>query len=221
VGKFFEKTKDRDKLKAVARAGHELINHSYTHPNGYWNPNVFFNELPVRVQEWEIKKTHDLVRKITGVRMTGFRTPHFGDQHQASVYPLLQKLGYAYSSSTLGTREGRLLPFTPSSVKGKLLELPVMTCPSHFYPVFDSYHCFRTDPPAHPAPGQFLRQFKRAVRMAVRHGGYANFYFDPMDVAQKPDFANALEWLDSIRDDVWLAPSGDVARFWNQNGKMA
>ncbi len=209
VGKFIEL--NPAPFKRIVEEGHELVNHSYSHPNGYFNPDEFFHKLPKYLQEEEIKKCHDICVKKLGYSPLGFRTPHFGDQHCESVYPLLKKLGYVYSSSTLLTRT-KGLPFYPTP--DGVLELPVMTCPMHYFPVFDSFHCFRTQPPAHPKKGEFIELFKKALIMAGEYGYYANFYFDPMDVVRKEEFIECLQ--EARKADAFTTTSLQVARLWKK-----
>ena len=207
VGKFVEL--NPAPFKRIIDEGHELVNHSYSHPNGYFNPDEYFHKLPVYRQEEEIKKCHEVCVKKLGYSPLGFRTPHFGDQHCESVYPLLKRLEYVYSSSTILTRT-KGLPFYPT--KDHVLELPVMTCPEHYFPVFDSFHCFRSKPPAHPKKGEFLKLFKKSLQMAKEHGFYANFYFDPMDIARNEEFAECLAELK--KEKAFVSTSLQVARLY-------
>jgi hypothetical protein len=91
-----------------------------------------------------------------------------------------------------------------------------MSCPRHYFSVFDSWHCFRASPPAHHRKGEFSQVFKEAVELARRYGVYANFYFDPRDVCGLKDFERALEFLGERKKDLWVAPSADVAEFWKK-----
>lgn len=203
--------------------GHEIINHTYSHPNNeLLNDKQFFNKMNEAEQEKEIAGFEATAKKILDYAPVGFRSPHFGDLHTQSVYNVLERRGYAYSSSTnMTVTDSRGLPYRPSKKSFHktdadggygLLELPMVACPDHFFPVFDTWHCYRTRPPAHPKDGQFVRLFRKSVELAERHGTYANFYFDPRDVAHRREFQDALYWLKER--DVWVAKSQDVAAFW-------
>jgi hypothetical protein len=89
-----------------------------------------------------------------------------------------------------------------------------MSCPQHYFPVFDSWHCFRASPPAHFKKGEFARVFARAVDFALKYGIYANFYFDPRDVFDLKDFTRALQLLSEKKRELWIAPSVEIAKFW-------
>jgi hypothetical protein len=188
VGMMVERNKKVH--QRILDEGHEVINHSYSHPNGPLNP-MKWKQLTPRHQLLEITKTQDLFQLLFDYTPVGWRTPHFGDQHDASVYPMLEKVGFLYSSSELLTRtQSHGAPYRV----GNVLELPMMTCPAHYYPLFDTFHCYRTDPPAHPKPGEFARLFKRSAKYADSHDAVLCYYFDPQD-CKTADFTEILDFL--------------------------
>ncbi|MBI4361410.1 polysaccharide deacetylase family protein [Candidatus Micrarchaeota archaeon] len=204
--------------------GHEIINHTYSHPNNeFLNAEQFFNKMPEKEQEQEIAGFEATAKTVLDYTPVGFRSPHFGDLHTQSVYNVLERRGYAYSSSTnMTVTDSHGLPYRPSKGNFRkkdengynVLELPMVACPEHFFPVFDTWHCYRTQPPAHPEDGEFSRLFKKAITLAERHGTYANFYFDPRDVAHRNEFQECMDWLKGRC--VWVASSRDVAHYWNK-----
>lgn len=207
--------------------GHEIINHTYDHPNNeLLNAEQFFNTMSEKQQEQEIAGFEATAKKVLDYRPVGFRSPHFGDLHTQSVYTILERRGYAYSSSTnMTATNSHGLPYRPSKKNFRkkdeqngyhLLELPMVACPEHFFPVFDTWHCYRTKPPAHQKDGQFGALFRKAIQMAETHGNHANFYFDPRDVARRKEFQECLEWLKKRR--VWVVPSRNVADYWKKRG---
>jgi len=207
----------------------EIINHTLTHPNNeLLNPNEFFNKLGAREQESEIAGFERVCKKVLGVTPRGFRAPHFGSLNSQSVYEILARRGYLYSSSTNLTRTAsRGFPYAPSKKDFRkktppcydLLELPLMSCPRHYFSVFDSWHCFRASPPAHHRKGEFSQVFKEAIDVARRYGVYANFYFDPRDVAGTREFERALGFLGERKKDLWVAPSAEIAEFWKKEAE--
>ena len=221
VGKYVEKF-SRDH-QSVVDAGHEIINHSYSHPNGPLNPHEYFNKLGRGRMKEEIGLCEEACREVLGVKPKGFRTPHFGNLNSQQVYGILEERGYSYSSSTnLTTTQSRGVPYKPNRddfhstapPHYDLLELPVFSCPYHYYSVFDSWHCFESG--AHAKPGEFHAAFKKGLRLCEKHGSYFNVYFDPHHVAHLKDFARILE---SLRGDkhAWVATSGEVAEWWSKN----
>lgn len=227
IGKLVEQFPKEHKV--IVDAGHEVMNHTYAHPNhDILNPGEFFNKLSREKQEFEISQFEKTSEKILGVKPVGFRAPHFGDLNSRDCYEILEKRGYLYSSSTVLTKtHANGMPFFPwkenylhpSNEFGfSVLELPVATCPKHYYSVFDSYHCYRTTPPVHGGEGEFYSLFKQALGLARAHGTYANFYFDPSDVVGRKDFEDSLEFLSSEKE-FWTAACEDIAIFFKSHSK--
>lgn len=80
----------RNILKQILKEGHELANHTYSHPQN-------FLDLTVQQQRDEIEKTHQLFWTELKYRCVGFRAPGYNINH--SVINILQSLGYTYDSS--------------------------------------------------------------------------------------------------------------------------
>ncbi len=62
--------------KAIARAGHEIGNHTYTHPH--------LNKLSKEEIARELLRTHQLIRELTGQTATLFRPP-FGEYNNKVI----------------------------------------------------------------------------------------------------------------------------------------
>lgn len=60
-----------DILRRIVNDGHEIGNHTYTHPN--------LGEVPGRVVDLELNATQRLIESITGRSTVLFRPPYFGD----------------------------------------------------------------------------------------------------------------------------------------------
>lgn len=78
-------------VKRIVNEGHEIGNHSFTHPN--------LGEVPEAVTEVELNATQRLIESLTGRSTRLFRAPYFGDAEPRTpneVVPtvLAQKLGY-------------------------------------------------------------------------------------------------------------------------------
>ena len=80
----------RSQLRELAQAGHELANHSTTHP---YDMARLGRE---RVDE-EIRRTHGLIGDLTGAPPVGFRAP--GYDLSPTMVDALLALGYRYDSS--------------------------------------------------------------------------------------------------------------------------
>ncbi len=77
-------------LADLARAGHELGNHTHTHPYD-------FTRLPRPPMAEEIDRAHEAIAGVAGRPPVGFRAPGYAINRQ--VLELLHERGYAYDSS--------------------------------------------------------------------------------------------------------------------------
>ncbi len=189
--------------RAISDGGHELINHSHTHPN-LRNPDYdfaaseefterMFGDLPRAEQLDELVQCHEAVHQHLGVEMDGCRLPHFGNLTPEAAYGLMREVGYRFSSSLLAVLSPTLgAPYT--AVEG-ITEIPVAGCPAHPFTVFDTWHCLVKNGGRHAADGEFLQLALGALDSCQRHGGLLNLYFDPKDVVNHPDFSRFLDAL--------------------------
>lgn len=81
---------DEGAIRAVAAAGHEIANHSHTHPYGLL-------QLPPHELDHEVRRAHEVLSRVSGVAPVGFRSP--GYMLNADLLALLGRLGYRYDSS--------------------------------------------------------------------------------------------------------------------------
>jgi len=80
-----------DLIKRIVNEGHDIGNHTFTHPN--------LGEIPVRVTDLEMNATERLIESLTGRTTTLFRPPYFGDAEPTTpdeVEPIVEakRLGY-------------------------------------------------------------------------------------------------------------------------------
>jgi len=78
-------------LRRIVNEGHELGNHTFTHPN--------LGEIPGPITDLELNATQRLIESITGRSTVLFRPPYFGDAEAdkpEEVEPAIraEKLGY-------------------------------------------------------------------------------------------------------------------------------
>lgn len=163
VGQDAALDKNRTALRAIARAGHEIGNHSFRH-----EPWLHLYS-PAELDE-ELRRAEEAIEGATGVKPRGFRGPGFslsegtletlqrrGYDYDATVFPnLLNPLARAYLFSTskltdeekqqrsalFGTWKDALRPVRPFRwrlSRGPLLEIPVTTLPVFKVPMHLSY----------------------------------------------------------------------------------
>ena len=208
IGKFIEKY-PKEHFRIIEE-GHEIINHTYTHPdNEEWNPNQKFNELTIEEQKEEIEKCDGVCRTILNYSPIGFRIPHFGRLYTENVYPILKELGYKYSSSTVAVKTPKFgLPF----VKGGIIEFPLSPCPKHPFGVFDTWHSLERGGGLHKKEGEFYKLFTELIEIGIKTNSYINVYFDPQDVVKLKEFKVMLDYIEEKRKDVWVARYEDIIR---------
>jgi len=206
VGKFIEKYPKEH--RRIIENGHEIVNHSYTHPNNEeLNPAQKFDELTGSQKIMEIEKCHMACKNILGYAPVGFRTPHFGNLHTEDVYGVLREVGYKYSSSMSAIKTSSCgFPF----VKNGIVEFPLSNCPKHSFAVFDTWHSLERGNKKHIRKEEFYRLFKSLVESGVNNNAYVNVYFDPQDVVDLKDFKLILEYIEGKKDDIWVATYKDV-----------
>lgn len=202
--------------KLLADAGHEIVNHTYSHPNHILlTPNRYFDKITVQEQEVEIQRCDEVIRKYIGVSPVGFRTPHFGNQYATSIYEILGKIGYLYSSSTVA-------PHTPSfgypfMEREGIWEFPVGTCPDHPFTTFDSWHAFHRKLPFtgqtgwHRSAASFNKLFTRLVQFGIDNGSYVNLYLDPQDFV-KADLGKGLRYLQKRESELRILAYDELVK---------
>jgi hypothetical protein len=206
VGQWVEA--DPESHRAILDGGHELLNHSHTHPNlrnesyDFADSEKFtdkvFSELTRNEQLEELRSCHAAVSNNLGVEMAGCRLPHFGNLHPEDAYGLMLELGYSFSSSVLASLSPTLgAPYAPVE---NIIEFPVAGCPEHPFTVFDTWHCLVKDGGRHAGRGEFLKLALEAIALCQKHDSLLNLYFDPKDVAFHEDFPSLLDAL--IEADV-------------------
>ncbi|CAN5311824.1 polysaccharide deacetylase family protein [soil metagenome] len=99
VGQDAALDKNREAIRSIADAGHEIANHSFNH-----DPWLHLYSRDEIVEEFV--KTEDALENITGVPPVGFRGPGFS--LSPAVIEVLGERGYEYDCSTLPTYIGPL-----------------------------------------------------------------------------------------------------------------
>lgn len=219
VGEDFRHVCNHEAIRAVAAAGHEIANHSMTHPQG-------FRLLSVQDKEVEIAGMEEQCLKVTGTRPVGFRSPgwNVGDDavevlkrrgylydssvHPTVLMPLLKFLHWKSMSSrsaedrtTMGHLHYMFAPTSPylcaRSSFGRrgadgIMEFPVTVTPRLRLPFFATFLL---------ASG--LPMFRRSLRALVAAGRPIQFMFHLSDFVDysHPDLADQVP---SDRDGVYV-----------------
>lgn len=188
IGKYVEMYPAEHRL--LADAGHEIINHTYSHPSHrLLNPTQRFRVLSDKLLREEVSRAHEIIEKIIGVAPLGFRAPHFGGLHTNRVYPILREMGYRYSSSTIGTRTPTL--GSPFKFHG-IWEIPLSPDPKTALGCLETWGLYRASPPHYKDKNEFLALFDEILKIGMVSNAFLNFYFDPVDLHRDPEMCNAV-----------------------------
>lgn len=201
IGKFVEKYPDIH--KRALDEGHEIINHSHTHPdNPHWAPDRYFNKISYDEQKEEIEKAHETIARVLGIECIGFRTPHYGNLHTESVYPILAELGYKYSSSTGAC--GYKGFGAPVMHTHGIIEIPT-GCSLHFpLAVFDSWNMLRKQNPFLGDDELFKQEFAETIGVIKKNKLFLTHYFDPYDIIKNNKLESVLRTLKDSGTDTSL-----------------
>lgn len=211
VGKWIEAYPDVH--RAILEAGHEIMNHTYTHPNNVeLGVSQKFNALSAAEQEAEIVRCHEVCQSYLNYEPTGFRIPHFGALYTPTVYTILAKSGYTYSSSLVAARSAA--GGAPFVTDQGVLEFPVSPCPAHPFGILDTHHAFRKNRAWHRQPGAFAALFEELLEIGIQTHAHINLYFDPQDVMRYEDARQVFAVLRERRDEVHVLSYAEmVSRF--------
>lgn len=92
VGRDADRAENRAAVREIVARGHEVGNHSFSHPYN-------FRHLPREQKEKEIREGEEAIADVIGARPEGFRTPS-GDV-DPETHAILRERGYLYDSSVI------------------------------------------------------------------------------------------------------------------------
>jgi len=209
IGKWVEKLPEIH--RQMVDQGHEIVNHSYTHPsNIYFHPNERFNQLTTDERETEITKADHVFKDVLGYKPVGFRTPHFGDSHTNDIYGILKKLGYKYSSSTVAIKTPEY--GNPFLVDEEIWEFPLSIDPTDIFSCFDTWTRFKgpRGKLTEKTERKFFDHLRWITEIGISTGSYINVYFDPADINLLKEFKEFIRFLSGLRRDVWIAKYEEI-----------
>ena len=192
--------RNREAIRELARQGHEIANHSFSH-------EPWFHEYDRARVEQEIASAEEHIERVTGQRPRGFRGPGFSLSRDA--IEVLVRRGYDYDASTLPTFLGPLArayyfwttrdmpeeerrkrrklygsvkdglqPLKPYLWEGGLLEIPVTTMPVLRVPFHLSYLIYL----AGYSRAAFRAHLRLAIALCRLRGVQPSFLLHPLDL---------------------------------------
>ncbi len=190
-------------IQRLLENGHELVNHTMTHPNNLWlrpgDPRKF-HQVSSDERQKEITRCHVFVREAFGYEMRGFRAPHFCMTDDC--YPTLSSLGYGYSSSNLIYLDSALGAI--HGLPGRMIEMPLSTSPSRPRQVLESFRLYRAPNGQYRDEHDFYEHFGSIVEMTARWRIVSIVYMDPCDIVRlgQPPFKEYMRLLASADLEV-------------------
>lgn len=198
-------------LASIARAGHEIGNHSFHH-------DTWLHTGTVEQIQQELSRAEAAITQATGVRPRGFRAPGYG-LSQTSITALL-RLGYAYDASsfpnmlgpaaqmffnvtsrmskaerarrknTFGTMANAVKPLRPyfwidPDSGQRLLEIPVTSMPVFRTPIHLTYLLYLSQYSTTAA----VAYFKSAIALCRLRGIEPSLILHPPDLLGHDDNA--------------------------------
>jgi hypothetical protein len=234
VGQDAALEKNHHALRAIAAAGHEIGNHSFSHEPWLYR----YDEERIKN---EISTTEEQIAKVTGQRPLGFRGPGFS--FSEATLTVLEQRGYLYDASTLPTyfgplarcyyffnsnlsRENRkhckalfgsfrdgLRPLKPYRWRGKdgLLEIPVTTMPVLRAPIHLSYILYLSA----YSPALALGYFRAALALCRLTGVSPSILLHPLDFLGADDKVG-LDFFPAmnLRSEQKLRLVGEVLKIY-------
>jgi len=207
VGQDAAMDKNRELLRAIAAAGHEIGNHSFHH-------EPWLHLYSEEATETEIGQAEEHIERATGQRPLGFRGPGFS--LSPATLRVLARRGYRYDASTLPTflgplarayyfmrtrlspeqREQRkvlfgafaegwqpLRPYRWRTDAGEILEIPVTTMPIFKVPIHVSYLLYLNA----LAPSLAVPYFRAALRLCRWTATQPSLLLHPLDFLGRED----------------------------------
>ncbi len=201
VGQDAALDKNRELLRAIAAAGHEIGNHSFHH-------EPWLHLYSEEQTEIELGQAEEHIERATGRRPRGFRGPGFS--LSPGTLRVLARRGYRYDASTLPTflgplarayyfmstklspqqREQRkvlfgtfaeglqpLQPYRWRTDAGEILEIPVTTMPIFRIPIHVSYLLYVNA----LAPRLAVPYFRTALSLCRWTGTGPSILLHPLD----------------------------------------
>ncbi|WP_036745782.1 polysaccharide deacetylase family protein [Paenibacillus sp. UNC451MF] len=176
-------------VKEIARRGHEIASHGYSHRLVYQQSTTEFRE--------DIRKSKHILEQITGMKVDGYRAPCFSITEPA--LDILSEEGFLYDSSVIPNTLNALYSkfnlapslLTPFKIKDNLWEIPmpVLNVGRVNIP-WGGGGYFRIYP---------YRMFNRGARSIINNQGSFIFYTHPYDLDEgQPQIFNT-SWINSIR----------------------
>lgn len=214
VGLWIQKYGDLH--KKFLDAGHELMNHSWSHPDNAElraGDKRKFDCLSDAEIEFEITRAHEFCLERLGYCMKGFRMPHF--RKHPAISKVLRKLDYKYTSNHFALNSPSF--GHPYITCAGWVEIPLSCIPRRPERILETYYLYRGPDGLFSGEEQFFHDFCEMLRFTEKHKLITCMYFDACDIIRlsSPKFSKYLEVL--LEANVQLLTLGKVAEILLRN----
>lgn len=177
-------------VEILIENGHEIVNHTLTHPNSFRN-------LSTLEKGKEIQEFQKLMENLFGYSPQGFRCPHLLHQYREELMNVLKENNIKYDSSLLGNCV---------FLFDNIIEIPLTPCPHHPYRAFDSYHHF------YPSiVSESLESFLRGFKQIIEENDLVNIFLDPRDLIDRIPLKTFEEMIYLAKEkDFTFSPLNDI-----------
>lgn len=202
VGKWVEKYEDFH--KELIYAGHEIINHSWSHPDNYElrpEDSRKFDQISEDEVEFEISKMHFLLLEKFNYTIEGFRMPHF--RTHPNISKTLKKLNYKYTSNHFALNSPSFgIPYITTN---KMVEFPLSGIPRQPNRIVESYRLFRSPDGLYLNETVFYKDFLELIKVTEEHKLITNIYLDACDMVRlsNPKFETYIKNLIKANIDIF------------------
>jgi peptidoglycan/xylan/chitin deacetylase (PgdA/CDA1 family) len=224
-------------LQQMARAGHEIGNHTYSHVNvtatdvddlqGIYarQPQLVGQRNPRTVICDELRVANELIKQKLGVKPIGFRTPYgFSDglDRQLWLRTALREQGFLYASSRYNGWDLWDERLADASVEDTRLLADLLAAQPYThsdglweYPIATPTDCHVFRPWRWPLH-RWIELVKRLIDLSYEHGYLLDLCCHPSILAacdpEHATLATAIEHARSKTDGVWITTMGDLSR---------
>jgi len=194
---------NKDLILKIIKNGHEIINHTFSHPDNFVNLNL-------EIQKEEIKKADIEFKTKLDYAVKGFRAPHFGwfyykPDNLFELLNFIKELGYCYSSTTVLSWfiNAHFENNKDVLIQKDFKEIPLSPNPLRPLEAFDSYYFFQKNRNSQFLDKKqkvlFFRLFQQLLETNVKYQTPINLYFDPQDVVKNNFLIEIIDLINSYK----------------------
>ena len=192
-----------ESVRSIARAGHEIAAHGYIHED--------FSKLGEAEEKAVFEKSHEILKKITGMPPRGFRSAAYATPLSPRTLSIARDMGYLYDSSYLDDDEP--YPIRGENQSADMIEIP-WTWPLNDISFFSSpFSSGLGLVVPQRSPEWVLELWKDEFDSLVREVGFFHLVVHPRDMGRGSRMPVLEGMIDFIKGypQVWFATCSQIA----------